>query len=86
MKEIKDNAQKYHKVHENSIKEFFVKQHYVVPFVFYLPISFLFLFKSFVVKRVSIWHLVWMLPLISKFWGYLEFFLHQSVLHENEKF
>jgi 4-hydroxysphinganine ceramide fatty acyl 2-hydroxylase len=83
-KEIKDSEATYHRVHEKSSREFFVKQHYLVPFAFYLPLAGLLLFKSFVVKRVSILHLFWMLPLISKFWGYLEYFLHQNVLHENE--
>lgn len=86
MKKIKDNSKVYHKVHDSAIKEYFIKQHYIVPFGFYMPISIFLLFKSFVIKRVSILHLVWMLPLVSKFWGYLEFFLHQNVLHENENF
>lgn len=85
MKEIKDNEASYHKVHDSGLKEFFIKQHFLVPFAFYLPISFYLLFKSFVVKRVSVLHLLWMIPLISKFWGYLEYFLHQNVLHENEE-
>jgi hypothetical protein len=80
MKEIKDNYAKYHRVHQKDFKEFFVTQHYLVPFAFYLPISFYLLFKSFIIKRVSILNLIWMLPLISKFWGYLEYFLHQNVL------
>lgn len=84
MKEIKDKEAAYHQVHTSAFKEFFVRQHYLVPFAFYLPISFYLLFKSFVVRRVSVLHMLWMLPLLSKFWGYLEFFLHQNVLHESE--
>lgn len=85
MKEIKDKAAEYHRVHDSAGKEFFIRQHYLVPFAFYLPVSFFLLFRSFVVRRVSLLHIVWMLPLLSKFWGYLEFFLHQNVLHENEE-
>jgi hypothetical protein len=41
MKEIKDNEASYHKVYDSGWKEFFIKQHYLVPFAFYLPISFI---------------------------------------------
>ena len=71
MKEIKDNEAAYHKVYESGWKEFFIKQHYLVPFAFYLPVSFYLWFKSSVVKRGSLVHLLWMIPLISKLWGYL---------------
>ena len=63
MKEIKDKAASYHQVYNKGWKEFFVKQHYLVPFAFYLPVATFLLFKSFVVKRVSVLHLIWMLPL-----------------------
>jgi hypothetical protein len=85
MKEIKDKTASYHRVLEKTTEEIFVREHYLVPFAFYLPISFFLLFRSFVVRRVSLLHVLWMLPLISKFWGYLEYFLHQNVLHENEE-
>ncbi len=85
-KEVKSNDSKYHKTYKSLFRELLMNQHYSAPFLFYLPISSFFLFKSFVVKRTSILHLVWMLPLIYKFWGYLEFYLHKTVLHKDEDF
>jgi hypothetical protein len=83
-KKIVSNSNDYHKVHDNFVHEAMVNQPFWMPFAFYLPIGVFFLFKSFVIKRVSILHLIWMLPLIAKFWGYLEFFLHKNILHKNE--
>ena len=72
MKEIKDNEAAYHKVYESGWKEFFIKQHYLVPFAFYLPVSFYLLGKFFVVKRVSLRYLLRMILLIPICRGYLE--------------
>jgi len=84
-KEIKSLETSYHKTSDSWFKELMVNQHYLAPFAFYLPISSFFLFKSFVVKRTSLLHLVWMLPLVYKFWGYLEFYLHKTALHKDEE-
>lgn len=83
-KKVVSNSTAYHRVHENILHEAMVNQPFWLPFAFYLPLGTFFLFKSFVIKRLSLFHLIWMLPLIVKFWGYLEYFLHKNILHKNE--
>lgn len=85
MTEKENLDHKAYKVFDNPIKEAVYTNHYVFPFIVFLPVSTFFLFKSFVINRVSVLNLIWVVPMVMKFWGYLEYFAHKNALHYNEE-
>jgi dihydroceramide fatty acyl 2-hydroxylase len=68
-------------IYETSVLERLTRMHYAVPFVFYTPVIIFFIYRALVVKEMSALHFLWLLPLMTFFWSFLEYVLHKHVLH-----
>lgn len=71
-------------IYPSAFKERLTKMHYSVPFFFYIPVICFFLYQAIVVKEMNALHFLWILPMITIFWSWLEYFLHKHVLHRKE--
>lgn len=68
-------------IYPSAFKEKLTKMHYSVPFIVYTPVIFFFLYRAIVVKEMNALHFLWILPMVTIFWSWLEYFLHKHVLH-----
>lgn len=57
------------------------KMHYIVPFIVYIPVIIFFVWRALVVKQMSAIHFLWLIPLVTVFWSWLEYVLHKHFLH-----
>ena len=71
-------------IYGEGILERLTKMHYIVPFIVYTPVIVFFVYRAVAIKQLPLWHFLWMFPLITIFWSWLEYVLHKNFLHRHE--
>lgn len=71
-------------IYSQAIMEKLTRMHYIVPFFVYIPVIIYFVYRSIAIDRIPAWHYLWLLPLVTVFWSWLEYVLHKHVLHRKE--
>ena len=68
-------------IYQNALLEHLTRMHYIVPFLVYTPVIVFFVWRALVVKEMPAWHFLWMIPMVTLFWSWLEYVLHKHFLH-----
>lgn len=68
-------------IYSQRLLDRLTKMHFIIPFIVYIPVIIFFAVRAIVVKEISALHFLWLLPLITVFWSWLEYVLHKHFLH-----
>jgi sterol desaturase/sphingolipid hydroxylase (fatty acid hydroxylase superfamily) len=68
-------------IYNSKVMERLTRMHYSVPFIIYIPIIGFFVYRALFIKQMNPIHFLWILPMITIFWSWLEYILHKHFLH-----